>query len=234
MMDLSLKPDIFSDQDARVLMTQGWLATRKRAFGEKLLKNARLRVFDAGAVIYHVGDIADGLYGVVSGTLNISVPADDGQEFVADREGSGFWIGDLALLAGLERLVTVEAVTPVRTAFVPAENIRRMLAECPDDLVEFYSLSHENTRQALRIMANTAVQNTEQRLVLRLLQLGDSLAQPNGQIVVSQAELARMVAVSVPTLQRCLLKLSDDGMIEQGYGHIRIADRRGLMTRGKS
>jgi CRP/FNR family cyclic AMP-dependent transcriptional regulator len=39
-----------------------------------------------------------------------------------------------------------------------------------------------------------------------------------------------MVALSLPTLQRVLRRLQDGGLIELGYGRIRILDRRGLLS----
>ena len=69
----------------------------------------------------------------------------------------------------------------------------------------------------------------DQRLALRLLHLEESLAQPGSWIDLSQGELAAMAVVSVPTIQRALRKLSQAGLVELGYGRVRIVNRAALL-----
>ena len=99
----------------------------------------------------------------------------------------------------------------------------------PEYIRDFYALTHENMQTALRIMANLAVTGTEKRLVLRLLHLDEGASEPDGWIIVSQEDLAEMVAVSQPTLHRNLHRLADLDLIELGYGRVRLKDRRALI-----
>jgi len=47
---------------------------------------------------------------------------------------------------------------------------------------------------------------------------------------ISQGKLAELVALSLPTLQRVMRRLQQKGLIELGYGQIRIVDRQGLVA----
>lgn len=212
-------------QDRRTLAATGWLSSRNVEFRKALLRNAQVRQFASGETLYHYGDTADGLFGVVEGALTVSIPADDGQEFIAHRDGTGFWIGDLAMLSDQTRLVTVVAAQATRTLFVPAWHILEMVAETPDFYRDFYALTHDNMQLALRIMANLAVARTDQRLALRLLHLSETAADPDGWMTFSQEDLSTMVAVSLPTVQRILRRMSEEGIVELGYSRLRIINR---------
>ncbi|MBO9444997.1 Crp/Fnr family transcriptional regulator [Ruegeria sp. R14_0] len=216
--------------DRKRLLGSGWFGARGARFQSDLLACAIERTFEAEESLYLYGDLANGVYAVLEGAVQITAPADDGQEFVVHRQGGGFWIGDLALFAEARRLVSVVATQTTRTLFFPSPRLDRLVDDNPDYIRDFYALSHENMQTALRIMANLAVTGTEKRLVLRLLHLDEGTAKSDGWIVISQEELAAMVAVSQPTLHRNLHRLADAGLIELGYGRVRLKDRRQLIA----
>ena len=219
-----------SAEDRKRLLLSGWFGARGADFQSDLLACGLNRSFDTDEALYLHGDPANGIYAVVEGAVQITAPADDGQEFVVHRQGGGFWIGDLALFADARRLVSVVATQPTRALFFPMPRLERLAQDKPEYIRDFYALSHENMQTALRIMANLAVTGTEKRIVLRLLHLDEGASKSDGWIVVSQDELAAMVAVSQPTLHRNLHRLADLGLIELGYGRVRLVDRRKLIA----
>lgn len=214
-----------------VLQARGWFASRGKVFQNDLLGAAVLREFQPGEALYRVGDRGEGLYGVLAGAVQVTVPADDGQEFIAHRDETGFWIGDLASLSDETRLVSVEAMVPTRTLFVSNNRIEQMLERQPAYWRDFYALTHENMQTALRILANLAVTRADRRLALRLLHLQETVACTSGWIEISQDALASLVAVSVPTTQRALRGFADEALIELGYGRVRVLDSAALLAR---
>ncbi len=194
------------------------------------MRSAVRRTYGADEALFVQGDPANGIHAVLDGSVKITVPADDGQEFVIHQEGRGFWIGDLALFATAHRLISVVATRPTETLFFPASRLERLVQDSPDFVRDFYALSHENMQKALRIVANLAVTGTEKRLVLRLLHLDEVTSDAEGWIPVSQEELAAMIAVSAPTLHRALHRLIELDLIEGGYGRLRLKDRRALVA----
>lgn len=214
----------------KALGESGWFGNRSASFRQDLLGCAIAKNFEPGETLYHHGDPANGIYAVLNGGVQITAPADDGQEFVLHREGAGFWVGDLALFADALRLVSVVTTQQTQTLFFPNAQITRLVQRNPDYIRDFYALSHENMQTALRIMANLAVTGTEKRLVLRLLHLDEGSSKSEGWIVVSQEELAEMIAVSQPTLHRNLHRLAELDLIELGYGRVRLKDRAALIA----
>ena len=59
------------------VMRKGWFARRSEGFRAAVLSRAKSRNYDAGQYIYRCGDTANGLYGVVSGAVQITVPSDN-------------------------------------------------------------------------------------------------------------------------------------------------------------
>lgn len=211
-----------------MLEGSGWLAGRDAPFRAALLTRASIRTFVPDEALYRSGDAPNGLFGVVDGTVRISVPSDDGQEFDAHRSGTGFWIGDLAHMADSPRLVSVTAVTALRAAFVPANRLQDMVRDEPRHYRDFYALTYENMALALRLLGNLAIMHKSDRLALRLLHLHETSADAEGWIHIGQAELAAMTTISRPTLHRILADLARDGLVELGYGRLRVTDPAAL------
>jgi CRP-like cAMP-binding protein len=203
---------------------------RDPAFQQQVLGSARLRTFAPKQALYHVGDEPDGLYGVVEGSVSISLPTDNGLDYLAVRADPGFWIGDLAFFSDQPRLVTVTAATSVKALFLSAIDMRAIVKTDPDRYRDFYALTHENMALTLRLLANLATPGSDQRLGLRLLQHDDMHPTPGAWLEYSQDELAQMLAMSLPTLQRALKRLSQSGMIEVGYARMRVTDRDRLIS----
>lgn len=215
--------------DIEAITRNGWLSGRDDRFRRALLAHAHLRAFQTEETLYHHGDPADGLYAILSGAVKLTIPADDGQQYTAHRDGIGFWIGDLAMMSDQTRLISVVATQPTRTLFVSSMRIAGMVAETPNFYRDFYALEHENMRTALRIIANLGVSRADQRLALRLLHLEETLAGGDKWIDLSQDDLAKLAVVSVPTIQRALRKLSRAGLVEIGYARVRIINRAALL-----
>jgi CRP-like cAMP-binding protein len=216
-------------RSSELLMARGWLASRDPAFQQQVLRSARLQTYAPKQTLYRVGDEPDGLYGVVAGSVSISVPTDNGLDYLAVRGDPGFWIGDLAFFSEQKRLVTVTAATEVRALFVSTINMRAIVNADPGRYRDFYALTHENMALTLRILGNMATPGSDHRLGLRLLQHDDMHAAPGAWLEYSQDELAQMLAMSAPTLQRALKRLSQAGMIEVGYARVRVIDRDRLI-----
>ena len=214
-----------------ILLATGWLAERAPAVQTLLLSGAQRRRFEKGEQVYAVGDPADGLYGLISGSFEITVPGDDGVETLIHRADTGFWIGDLALFADQPRLVSIAATAPTETLFLPQPFIRNAVTQNTDLLRDFYDLTHANMALALRLIANLSVCQSERRLGLRLLHYSELSGDHDGWLKLSQDHLASLVAVSLPTLQRILRRFADEGLVELSYRKLRVSDPERLALR---
>lgn len=210
------------------LAAQGWFAQRSKATRALLGSIAKLRHFAKDERIYLVGDPPNGVFGLVSGSINISYPRGDGEDYTVHRAGSKFWFGDLALFSDQPRLVSIHAAEPTVTVHLASPDLARLVREDPRLYGDFYSLTYENYGLALRIISNLAITSTDKRLADRLLQEARLRGDNDGWISVSQPELAKLLAVSLPTLQRILRRMVKDGALRTSYGRIRVLDQDAL------
>jgi CRP-like cAMP-binding protein len=213
------------------LARSGWFAGRPERTRSLIGAEARLRRFRPGEALYRVGDPPNGLFGLVEGALRISVPRDDGEDYVIHRADPGFWIGDAAQFSDGGRLVTLTAAGPTTVVHVPVEALERLVEVEPRLYRDFYALTHDNFRTALRLFVNSLVPESEVRVALRLLHQDEMAGKPERGVALAQAEFADLVGLSLPTLQRALRRLTEAGLVEAGYGRLRILDREGLLRR---
>nr|WP_246414103.1 Crp/Fnr family transcriptional regulator [Martelella radicis] len=189
----------------------------------------KLRRYAPGEAIYLVGDWADGVYGLTSGGIDISIPRADGLDFTFHRAESGFWIGDLAMISKSRRLVSIYAAEEVTMLHMRATDLSVLLHKHPSLFHDFYRLSYQNFAVTFQLLSNISMASSEGRVALRLLLQLENAPDPRGRIRISQSKLAEIVALSAPTLQRVLRRLKDLGCIEQRYGEIHITNRAALL-----
>jgi CRP/FNR family transcriptional regulator, cyclic AMP receptor protein len=211
-----------------VLSAQGWFSQRSAETRARLGAIAKLRSFAKGDLVYLAGDPPNGVFGLISGSLNISIPRADGEDYTLHRAGTGFWVGDLALFSEGARLVSVHAAEPTLMVQLPGPELRRLVDKHPRLYADFYALTYENFRTAFQIISNLAILSTDKRLADRLLLEVETRGDAEGWISLSQSELASLTAVSLPTLRRVLRRFADAGHINPRYARIQVIDRDAL------
>jgi CRP-like cAMP-binding protein len=211
-----------------VLEAQGWFSQRSRETRSVLRPIAKLRHFAKDESVYLAGDPPNGAFGLVCGSLNISFPRNDGEDYTVHRAGSGFWLGDLALLSRKRRLVSVRAAEPTIMVQLPARELGRLLRDDPRLYADFYALTYENFQTALQIIANLTITSAEKRVADRLVLEVEARGDSDGWISMSQPELAKLLAISLPTLQRVMRRLTAAGLVRKSYAKIQVIDRQAL------
>jgi CRP/FNR family transcriptional regulator, cyclic AMP receptor protein len=212
-----------------ILSGQGWFSQRSKATRARLSTIAKLRNFAKDEMVYLAGDAPNGVFGLVSGSLNISFPRSDGEDYTLHRAGSGFWVGDLALFSSGVRLVSVRTAEPSHMVHLPVHDLEALLRDDPRLYADFYALTYENFKTAFRIISNLGIASTEKRLADRLIMEAESRGDTDGWIPMSQPELAKLLAFSVPTLQRLMRRFAGAGLVRNSYGRIQVLDRGALM-----
>ncbi|ODR97767.1 hypothetical protein AUC69_01180 [Methyloceanibacter superfactus] len=212
----------------KMLAAQGWFSQRSAKTRATLGAIAKLRSFAKGDRIYLAGDLPNGIFGLISGSLNISIPRADGEDYTVHRAGAGFWFGDLALFSQGPRLVSVHAAESTQMVQFPVNELRRLTEEDPRLYADFYALTYQNFRTAFDIISNLAIPSTEKRVADRLVLEAATRGDPAGWIPLSQAELANMTAVSLPTLKRIMRRFVEAGFIDHRYARIQILDKEAL------
>ncbi|MDS9469624.1 Crp/Fnr family transcriptional regulator [Paracoccus sp. MBLB3053] len=218
------------DRAIDLLSRSGWFGQRSTECRALIASIARLKVFETGATLYAVGDEPNGIFGLVDGALDISVPRADGNDFTFHKADPGFWVGDLALMSSARRLVSVHAASDATVVHLDVDEILALVKSHPALLHDFYALTYENFATTFFLLANISIASSESRVALRLLMHLEHAPDPDGWVEISQAKLGELVALSQPTLQRVLRRMRDLACVELGYGKIRVTNRAQLLA----
>lgn len=97
---------------------------------DSIAGEVRYLALGAGDVLIAQGAVADGLFLLLEGRLEVTI-ASGGQEQLLTRLEPGSTVGEIALLAGDQRSATVRACEPCQLAVISEAGFRRLLADQP-------------------------------------------------------------------------------------------------------
>ncbi|MFM9928117.1 Crp/Fnr family transcriptional regulator [Variovorax sp. H27-G14] len=204
---------------------------------QRLLAVAHRRTLARGESLFSKGSAPDALFGVVGGSLRVSVVAPGGREAVIAMLEPGHWFGEVSLLVGLERVYDTCAVDTTEMAVVSAADFHRLVAEHPDVHMAFTRLVCMRLRQALAWIDDVILMPLPVRLAHRLLTLdAHGQAPGNGEdgggggtlLGVSQEDLSFMLGVSRQSVNRQLKLWEEDGTLRVRYRSIELLSRTQL------
>ena len=89
------------------------------------------RLFDADSVVYQAGDVPDGAYVLISGTLRAS-PEGPGRGQPYDISESGSVVSAMALILAKPRPVTISAASQAYVLFVPRNAFLKLVHQSPE------------------------------------------------------------------------------------------------------
>lgn len=219
----------------QIFFNNPWFARLPAAQASALLAAARTVRLAQGELLYLQGErttgAQDGLWGVVSGAVRLSVMHADGNEVIVTMAEAGNWFGETALLADLPRSATATALEDTELLAVSAERFASLM----QDVVfanAMARLEAERLHAAFSLVADMAMHSTRARVARRLLMMahGDltQAASARNTITASQDQIAMMLGVGRTTLNKELQALASCGAITLRYGQIELRDIEAL------
>lgn len=94
---------------------------------ERLSHFGELRHFDAGAMLYEMGEIGPGFGVILHGVVEITERDKHGRRLPIVTHHAGSFMGELAQLSGKPSLVDAQAAEAVETVIIPPERLRALL-----------------------------------------------------------------------------------------------------------
>lgn len=217
------------DRLAETLARNGWFAKRPDALKARLIALAQVSTAEAGNWIYDTGDEAEGLYGVLTGSVTSHVVLDNGDSVPVSISGPGAIFGYAAQVLGGRRVTTVIARERSEIIFVPQHAISAMVQEMPSLWLHFAELATEQLVWAVRGYAELVRLNPRARIASRLHGYSFPWGGGGAAIVpIRQEELAELVGLSRKTVNLVLREFERQKLIERGYRSIKVLDPAGL------
>jgi CRP/FNR family transcriptional regulator, cyclic AMP receptor protein len=182
-----------------------------REYSDKLLAGAKQFTLEDGGTLFERGDAGDGCYWLQEGTVKVTINSLAGEERILAILGPGAIIGELAMMDGLPRSATVEAMRKCTFSFVPRQAFLRCLEEQPVIYKYLVGTLVQRLRQADEEAAAASFLTVRARVARALLDLAHHLGERTSnkdQILVRhdlrQSDLAGLAGVARESVNRTL------------------------------
>lgn len=182
-----------------------------------------LKSFAAGEFVIRQGDVADGLYGALTGRLSVSYETAEGREMILRMIMPGELFGEIALVDGGARSTTVMARDASTVLFIARHIFLPFLYRHPELVLRLAVHLSTLIRRGTDQLAVVTLLSTPQRLAKTLVALANVSA-GEASISVSQDELSRILGVSREVVNRQLASWRDCRYVTLARGRIILLD----------
>ena len=193
----------------------------------RFLSYCRIRTVPSKTVIIHAGDLPDILYYIISGSVEVMIEDEDGNEMVLAYLNKGQFFGEMGLFYEQPtRSAWVRTRQQSELAEMTYPRFRQIAAESPGLIFELatqLATRLDRTNRKLGDLAFVDVTGRVAHAIMDLCGEPDAMTHPEGmQIKVSRQELSRLVG--------CSREMA--GTRAQGAGRTGTAARHGQNHRG--
>lgn len=215
------------DDALNTLRTRGWLTRTPADFADRLLAGASLRRREPGETLCILDDPSSRLFGVAEGLASVFIDADPTAVRLGFIACPGWWGGTVGAADARPRRATVIARSPVTVVNVPLAHVEALANEDARTW-RYISISVANhfDNLGLLLMAHLHA-DIEMRILITLRRL-HVFNNNETEFPISQCELAEMAGLSRNSANRAIGQLVATGVIETGYGWIRITCPKAL------
>ncbi len=205
------------------MRSAGWLSTTPRPFAELVISRSDLLHFEAATPLYHAGDQAGGIFGLVEGGLELHLPARTRRSGLAYIGGPGFWAGDAAALLGSDRRITLVARASSWVLRLTRAELERITRESPATWPLFMALVARNLLTTIDVLDAVKRDVPAQRVAATLLHLVSS-GPPGRPLPLSQSDLAAIAGLGRSIVNTVLARFEACGSLRRRYGVIEVVD----------
>ncbi len=194
---------------------------------DAVVGRARMRHFAAGETVFLMGSPGGSMMAVLSGTVRISIPSQEGREIVLAVLLPGEVFGEIALLDGKERTADARAMTACDLAVLERRDVLEFLERQPNAWPRVVEVLCDRLRATDLQMAEVAMQQLPVRLAKVLLRMTyvEALSRPADRVQVSQRELGNIVGAARESVNKCLSEWQRSGWVRIDRTSITISDR---------
>lgn len=189
------------------------------ALDEKTLREIRehavTRRFPKNTIILSEGDETQSLYLIESGRVKFFLSDEEGQEVILNFQEAGDYFGELSLLDGAPRSVSVMTMEPTTLSVVSRDEFFGYLRTNPDialSLLQNMAVRMRELSDEVRALALSDVYGRVKRLLTRMARERD-----DGEIItekMTHQQISQMVGASREMVSRIMKDLVNGGYIE--------------------
>lgn len=199
-----------------------------------LFAGCQTESYRAGHHLFMQEDVADRVYGVVRGTVEIAIFSLGGRKLVANFETPKSMIGEIAVLDGGERTATATCLTDCELVSLSRTRVFERIEQNPKLAVALIELLCARLRWVSGELGDQALLKIETRLAKRILFLSGLIGDAQGWVGISQSELAEFLGATRESVNKTLTDWRRDGVIDLKRGGLRLVNPRRLRDLAES
>ena len=201
----------------------------------RFLTYCRVRSVPAKTVMIHAGDSPDSLYYIISGSVEVMIEDEDGNEMVLAYLNKDQFFGEMGLFHDEPaRSAWVRTRSPAEIAEMTYARFRQIASESPGLIFELatqLATRLDRTNRKLGDLAFVDVTGRVAHAIMDLCDEPDAMTHPDGmQIKVSRQELSRLVGCSREMAGRVLKILEEQGLVSASGKTIVVYNARPKQT----
>jgi len=196
---------------------------------------SRSRIYPRGAVVFHEGHSARGIYVLSSGRAKVSISSADGRKLIIRIATGGEVLGLYAGLTGRPFEATAEMVEGGRIDFISRQDLLNLLGQQSFglDLVEMFSRQFSDFVDHTRMLALS--ETALEKLARLILKWGQDFGERTSEgiqvrIALTQEEIAQIIGASRETVTRLFSVLKRDQIIRVKRDALWIRDNDALAS----
>ncbi len=191
-----------------------------------------MRQLQRGEILFSQMDPAEAVYIVHSGCIALFLATPDGRELVINEMHPFDCFGELSLITGRPRSTAAMARVPSVIISIPSDCFMEVLRRDAELMQRVLELTAQRLRVSSERESALAFLDSKAR-VSRVLLLLDHQAGAEGEIKITQEELAQHVGLARQTVTKILGEWRTAGWIETSRGEVVVLDREALQNQAE-
>ena len=184
--------------------------------------------YRAGHYLFMQDDVAERVYGVIEGAVEIALYSEGGRKLVANLETEKCVFGEIATLDGGTRTATATCMTDATLVSLSRRQLFDRIEQHPRLATTMIGLLCARLRYVSAELGDQALLKIEARLAKRLSFLSGLIKDEGGWIHISQSDLAEFLGATRESVNKTLTDLRKSKLIDVKRGAIKILNGRGL------
>ena len=211
-----------SRASAEQLMSErGWLPLVPEAFRAEVLRRSALLHFAPGQPVFHLGDPPGGIYGLVAGTVSVSLAPAGSTPRLILLGVPGHWTGEACFLTRKPRRGELRAVVETTMLHLPLDAMDQMAA-CDPEVVHHIALILMMSVEFLFRVIHDLQKPEADRRIASVLQRTTWIGEV--PIPLTQSDVGIMANASRKQVNAALRRFSEAGWVRNNYRSITITD----------
>ncbi|WP_240150707.1 MULTISPECIES: Crp/Fnr family transcriptional regulator [Streptomyces] len=200
---------------------------------DHLLHLGTLTAYPAHRFLLHQGDKSRHVLLITEGVVKVVTSSEDGCDMLLAVRVAGDLVGEMAAFENQPRSGTVIACSDVSAHIIQWRALEGFLTRHADAMAALFQMMSARLRWANRRRLDFRAYDAPTRLARVIAELAQAYGHPhNGDsdksvtlgVTLTQTELASLAGLALPTAEKALATLSQQGLLERNYRRITISD----------